>query len=1030
MAQSALPYPSNPSLEQLKVLAADSVIYLAPSPTGSDGTGDGSLAKPYLTLQKCMDVARTYTIVGSATLYIRFLRGEYTITQNVDLYHPQGGNLIIEGDPSAFQQRCVWQVENYTWNLENFAGGGHTGSIRLFDGVTSNANGCTMHGFTGQDQGMYFSITNAHTGSRNGYVSASGLGINGNNPDNQGPGYSTVFAGDRFFNHGYSFEDAEGILGIGRILGATTSDTKLDVQFQNLNIDTRCPGLTFGAGNAGINNTITWGGINSNYPEPQYSQPNGYYGWAGTAPWKNDAGTVTYPSNPGVSHNTVDPYILSTYPVVIRSSYNSNTGSLFLKNGTLKALRNIFFANNQEPFVSSNGATGATLNFSQGISAVVTNSVSRISGVAGTGLYLENANMGIRHLGFYGIGNALSLYNSKVYSYFDKSGNTGTNSGINSVYGTINYAVQNTLDNAPVICTTQVNQGIVASNSVIDFTTGSALNRQNGIDYRMHTSHISASQQGIYLQSTQMTATSLAINTTADAPKVYTEIVLPIFPGMDTVAGATAHLPAYGTLWQRYPVAKMFMQPAGGSEVEIAYINWAINGGVSTSTTIAGSTSSATLVGTNQASAYNRYYIYGIKTAPHGLSYMTTQDIQLGITAGSGGTFTMRFYNNRNLSGVSASFTIGKNSVLLAGANGQTVGYVGMGGESAAPYMLVSRSFGGMLNDTYGNYSSGSIKVHDGSSAIIQKSLVICNGGYSPVDVRRNSSLLVGDSRVGSSVTPGYADLYYGVSDRGNSEITPVYGNLSITGFNGKAIRVSENSNATIGSLFAKHPLHADGSVGLPFSATPVVLVDKVSSASFGRVYAVTHPAGKLVSDAATPLWSTITLTKYGSHQNNLPTESMMRAESGSRIFLAGISGGGGSMFAFDGGTADMRVGQFTPHSYIFASVSASVVVSEGSEAYNTTSAAVPGACRTISDTRTTAQAQKIMTRSPSTASERYLYGAPTLRTWLGDQSGANHNYAASHTNVSASGQVGVPGNPNPGGTMSIYIAKNGIASN
>lgn len=1025
MAQSALPYPSNPSLEQLKVLATDSVIYL--SPTGNDGTGDGTLAKPYLTLQKCMDVARTYTIVGSATLYIRFLRGEYTITQNVDLYHPQGGNLIIEGDPAAFQQRCVWQVEDYTWNLENFAGGGHTGSIRLFDGVTTNISngGVTMHGFTGQDQGVYFSITNAHTGSRNGYVSSGGAGIygiNGNNPDNQGPGYSTVFAGDRFFNHGYSFEDAEGILGIGRILGATTSNTKLDVQFQNLNIDTRCPGLTWGPGNAGINNNLSWAGWNSNYPEPQYSRPNGYYGWAGTAPWKNDSATVTYPSNPGVSHNTVDPFILSTYPVVIRSSYNSNTGSLFLKNGTLKALRNIFFANNQEPFVSSNGAIGATLNFSQGISSVVANSVSRISGVAGTGLYLENANMGIRHLGFYGIGNALSLYNSKVYSYFDKSGNTGTNTGVNSIYGTINYAVQNTLDNAPVICTTQVNQGIVANNSVIDFTTGSALNRQNGVDFRMHTSHISATQQGIYLQSTQMTATSLSINTTADAPKVYTEIVLPIFPGMDIVAGATAHLPAYGTLWQRYPVAKMFMQPAGGSEVEIAYINWTINGGVSTSTAIAGSTSGATLVGTNHASAYNRYYIYGIKIAPHGLSYMTTQDIRLGITAGSGGTFTMRFYNNRNLSGVSASFIIGKTSVLLAGANGQTVGYTNMTGTSAAPYMLVSRSFGGSNNDTYGNYSTGSIKVHDGSSAIIQKSLVICNGGYSPVDVRRNSSLLVGDSRVGTVLTPGYADLYFGASEGGNSEITPVYGNLSITGFNGKAIRVSENSSATIGSLFAKHPLHADGSVGLPSSATPVVLVDKVSSASFGRVYAVTHPAGKLVSDSTiTPLWSTITGTKYGSHYQSSTPESMMRAQSGSRIFLSNA----GSMFTFDGGTADMKVSK---QDYsIFGAGSASVIVSEGSLAYD--SATQPGGdcfTRTILDSRVT---QKIMTRSYSPNNIRYLYGTSDSRTW---NQALVENYVSAITNVGAQTGIGLVGSQanTVGCTLSVIVDKSGFASN
>jgi hypothetical protein len=60
------------------------------------------------------------------------------------------------------------------------------------------------------------------------------------------------------------------------------------------------------------------------------------------------------------------------------------------------------------------------------------------------------------------------------------------------------------------------------------------------------------------------------------------------------------------------------------------------------------------------------------------------------------------------------------------------------------------------------------------------------------------------------------------------------------------------------------------------------------------------------------------------------------------------------------------------------------------------------------------------------------LYGAPTFRTWLGDQSGANHNYAASHTNVSAPAASGTVANsPVAGGlTASIYIAKNGFASN
>jgi hypothetical protein len=355
-----------------------------------------------------------------------------------------------------------------------------------------------------------------------------------------------------------------------------------------------------------------------------------------------------------------------------------------------------------------------------------------------------------------------------------------------------------------------------------------------------------------------------------------------------------------------------------------------------------------------------------------------------------------------------------------------------MGDTLAAPYMAAFRSFGGSLNDTYGNYSTGSIKVHDGSSAIIQKSLVICNGGYSPVDVRRNSSLLVGDSRVGSSVTPGYADLYYGVSDRGNSEITPVYGNLSITGFNGKAIRISENSSATVGSLFAKHPLHADGSVGvtggLPSSATPVVLVDTLSSASFGRVYAVTHPAGKLVSDSTiTPLWNTITGTKYGSHYQASTPESMMRADSGSSIFVSNA----GSMFAFDGGTANMQTtnaGLLQQYA-VFGSNQRSTIVSEGSDAVVSYTTNTQSNTRTISDTRGVAapfSPQKIMTRSAPTTNTQYLYGASTNRTWSGTGAATSeHNYIANPTNIGALGVA-----PGSGNTYSAILGKGGSITN
>lgn len=1039
MAQSALPYPSNPSLEQLKVLAADSVIYLAP--TGSDGTGDGSLAKPYRTLQKCMDVARTYTIVGSATLYIRFLRGEYTITQNVDLYHPQGGNLIIEGDPAEFKQRYLWQVENYTWNIDNFAGGGHTGSIRLFDGLTATAGGVTMHGFTSPDQGMYFTITNAALDApMYGYAESNGI----NTTNYRESAYSVLYAGDNFFNHGASCEDSLAVLGIGRIIGATTSNTVLQVQFQNPNIDSRCPGLTWGGGNAGVNNTISWGGVPSNYPEPQYSQPNGYYGptnaqQASPYPWKSSAqGTVLYPVNPGVSHNTLDAYLLSTYPVVIRISAGfgvigggsaSTTGTLFLKNGTLKALRNLFFASNAEPFVGTNGTTGSVLNTSQGLISAFASSDN------GTGIYFENAKVAIRHLGFYGMNTAVSGHNSIITAYWDKMGATGT------LHQGGAYALQNTLDNSPVICTTQVTRGIVAKNCTIDFTSAAALNNELVFDSRQSGCYISSTARGVELTGTQFRAHSLQYSGAGDAPQFLAKFWIPVFSGMTATTGASAHAIAYGgsNYWKTFPVAKLFMQPAGESEVEIGYC-YSVNnsGAVASGTLLTGSTAgTAQLIAPNtvHATSYEYINLLGIKTAPHGLSYMDTNDITRGITTGAGGTFSIRFYKDMTLSGVSASITIGISSVAVQGANGVTIGYFNMPNGSgntgnAASYFNSLNAWGFDYHIVWGNYSNGAVRIRDDSSMHIEKSLVIYNGGYSPVDVRRNSSLIVGSTRAlagNPTLTTSVYDIVEGV---------PMVGNLSITGFAGKALRVSENSTATVGAMFVKHPLQSDPSVGgianIGKSATPLVLVDKASSASFGRIYAVTHPAGKLIEDpgvAGVGLWTTLSGVKWGNHHSSI-AESMMRAESGSRIFLSGA----GSMFAFDGGTAEMK--RSRQDYSIFGSGSASVIISEGSLTYDDNSqSAISSTTKTITDVRATTPTniQRIMTRSPSTPNNRYLRGATaTPRTWLGDQSGTEHNYVPAITNLGrilGSGLIGFAANAT-GCTLSIIYDKNGFASN
>jgi hypothetical protein len=528
-----------------------------------------------------------------------------------------------------------------------------------------------------------------------------------------------------------------------------------------------------------------------------------------------------------------------------------------------------------------------------------------------------------------------------------------------------------------------------------------------------------------------------------DAPRYYAVVTVPVFAGMNSTTGATAHPMAYSGnvsgYWKTFPAAKMFMHPWGGSEVEIGYVTYVYNGGASSYTTISGSTVGiATPFGTpNHAVSYNALGLFCVKTAPHGMSYMYNSDITRGITQGSGGTFTIRFYRDTAATGVSASIIIGASSVLVSGQNGVTIGYVGMPNSTsstnnAAGYINAFYSWA-WDSLTWGDRSSGAMRIRDGSSVQIEKSLIINNGGHSPVDVRRNSSLLVGDIRAVAAGYPTYdqAATYDALAGY------PIAGNLSITGFSGKAILVSDNSVVTVGTLFAKHPLVGDPNLSiLPSTfATPVVYVEKSSSASFSRIYAVTHPGGKLLEDptgAGLGLWTSLEGRKWGSHHQATDVESMLRADSGSRIYLSSA----GSVFAFDGGTANMHIPSTVAtekRQYaVFGSHQRSTIVTDGSDAVASSTTNNPTATITVSDTRATTPTdlRKIMTRSAPTTSNQYLYGAPGTRTWDGTGvQGTEHNYIANPTNIGALGAVPAA-NVSIGITYSAVLTKGGSITN
>lgn len=874
-----------PNIANLRRIDSDTVIYV--SPNGNDSTGVGTTAAPYQSLGKAMSVAREYTIAGTAVLTVRLLRGEYTLSSNIDLYHPQGANLVIEGDPDAFRQRTLYKVDSYTWNLANFAGGGHTGTIRVFDGTTA---GTTFHGFTAVDQGMYFTIVNAAIGARSNYKTngASGGtaagGIHGPVTTSYDVGfpygmssYTTYFYGDRFFNAGFSYEEGNAVLGIGRILGATTSGTSLSVQFNNVNYDGRCPAwMTEG----GLANGQAWCTVASNYPETQYSEPNGYYGWD---QWKSENGTVVYPSRVGGDrHITTDPYILSTYPVVLRANYTNNDGTLYLKNGTLRGLRNIFFASNQSPYTLHNGATGATLNWTQAITSVTENGWSHTRN--GTALALENSTVGIRHLGFLGIGTAISAYGSKISKYSENTLDTQTSFG--AISQTEKFAVMNSLDNAPVICTTQCGRGIIGKSSTIDFTDGSALCPEHGTDYRDGSVYLDCKRSNLSLYNTEFSATSVVCQTAIDIPTFSMVAHVPVFPGTTATSGATVAFNAYTNQntstanWHQYPLVTLKI--AG---LTIGYVNsWSSS--TSSAVDIGGATSGSSYVGSINPVSYTSFNFYGVKVTPTsgqaaGLSYMNLADLRRGITHGntdstSGSTLEMLFYRDVAGTSLASSLTIGQKEVLVRGANGYTLGVQNIAGTSGAGFLQnflstgTDTTWGGYADDTYG-VSTHSVLIGDRSNVGIEKVLWITNGGVKPVKVYNTSVLHIGDAYVLDQPYPDSPPAGGITPVGGGSGWNYSTGVLCINGWRGNAVHVADNSSFRVGGIFAKHPSIA-GALQTSYrngNFVPQVGYAQVNSSFVCRgAWLLLHPALTSVLETSANTgagqWGSRTGTKYG----------------------------------------------------------------------------------------------------------------------------------------------------------------------
>lgn len=1014
---SALPTASNNPLANLKFIAEDTVIYL--SPTGSDSLGDGSLVSPYNTLAYAMDKAREYTIVGNKTLTIRLLKGGYTLDANVDLYHPQGSNLIIEGDPDAFRQRIVHSVKNYKWSIDEFSGGGQGFTVGLWDGTTTGD--ALQHGFSSVDNDGYFTITNARVGARSDY---SGGGVAGG-----WNSYSSLFHGDRFFNHGCSHEYSKAIMGIGRIRRADASTTEMQVWTHTIGYDGRCPAWHE---DGGLNNNLSWGNIPNNYPETQYTTPNGYYG---TPTWSSSTPSVNgqYPAQTGtVPWITDDPLLLSTYPVVLYAPYRDTTGALYLKNGNLKAIRNLMFASSNTPYAPSVSSTaGATANISQSISVFSKQSDSAISAPNqtanrtyhesnGVGLYLENSTVSIRHLGFSGVGTAISSYGSTINKYSSDTINTSSTVSSNE---SNRGAVVSSLENSPILCTSHCQYGILAKNSTINFTDASGLNSEYRADRREASIHIGAKLKGIALFNSNMSATSVEVQMSSLVPNFKMRLTVPVFNGTN-VDGATVSFLRYATnaaagvsFWSAYPRAELYIQPSGvASEERIGYINYIVSDPNPLSVnSVAGVTASASAVLAAPAS-YSNYQVHGLLTAPRGLSFMRRQDIWNGICAGSasvGGTLTMKFFSNNSGTVLSSQLSIGKFGLRLSGANGQVFGLNGLvqgtdsrqlfGGGFISEYH--THGSDGTYGGEYPNSLTTGVYVENSSVLTIEKVLSVNNGGCPAVLVNNNSALNIGQGQVSSTeVRTAYA---FGGGPVNFS------GALCITGYAARALEIN-GSAARIGALFVKHsgalnpdPIYAfetDGAAVPPLARA--IYATHNSSVFVSEMFVLDMPGhGDVYGNFAvgTGLFSSRT-AKYGFNSRKASVlltrmeNSTVYADNRSSILL-GVNGvtAGYYSFAFDGGVPDYTSSQvtnlttaaFRNHALFAADTQSSILVSNvwsipPATAFPATSAILSG--RLIADQRT-GNNRTIMTRSRNNVSQTSIYNTTgTVRPWLGPE--------------------------------------------
>jgi hypothetical protein len=580
------------------------------------------------------------------------------------------------------------------------------------------------------------------------------------------------------------------------------------------------------------------------------------------------------------------------------------------------------------------------------------------------------------------------------------------------------------------MCATQCKHGIVAKNSVIDFTDSSGLSKKFSQSHQDTSCYLSATGRAVELFGSELKANYLHIQGHGDVAKFLCQVVIPVYAGT-TEAGATQAFLSYEnseTFWSAYPAAKMFMQPAVGSEQEIGYVNYIVDeGALGSYTSVNGSTASATpiLAGVHPVD-YRVYSVYGVKTAPDGLKYMSTDDVRYGIINGvCGGTFSIRFYGDAAGSGLSSEYVVSSSTVYVRGHNGVTLGYTNLSsGASAAAFVKTLVSTGTNGEYSYCGHGNNALSALDASTVQIHKALVIQNGGYLPIEVRGGSNLIVGDEQVNADT--GIVGTIDG--DTRNDLV----GSVCITGFVKHGVLAIDNSYVKIGSLFVKHPLHTNTSENAPTTVNNAARAENNSSIVMGNVYAVMHPAHPSVlgldGTNGTGLWSSANGTRYGHKDYPLArNEGVLGAFRNSSISLSDI---GEHIFHFDGGTPQFNFANRNM-ALIVAGKGGSVYVPDPNQISSLAPMNSSVGFRFTVDGRGTVDDRKIMTRSAAagTNSGPYVYDRPSTdnqRSWRGKVPSTTPRMAVEGGNIgvaaSATDNAARINAPVTGVTYNIFI--------